>query len=68
LEGVAYGMLLTEYAGDQMVFNGLWNYYKDNRNNNGVMNWKINGCSGILGQNGGTDADLECSYSKNKLL
>ncbi|NJM80013.1 MAG: T9SS type A sorting domain-containing protein [Flavobacterium sp.] len=62
-EGVAYGMLLTVYKADKVTFDGLWNYYKDNRNGNGVMNWKINGCSGTVGQNGATDAELDAAMA-----
>ena len=62
-EGVAYGMLLTSYATDKAIFDGLWNYYKDNRNANGIMNWKINGCSGVIGNNGATDAELDAAMS-----
>jgi endo-1,4-beta-D-glucanase Y len=62
-EGIGYGMLLTVYAGDRTIFDGLWNYYKDNRNTNGVMNWKIDGCSGVLGQNGATDAELDVAMA-----
>ena len=62
-EGVAYGMLLTVYKADKVTFDGLWNYYKDNRNGNGVMNWKIGGCSGTIGQNGATDAELDAAMA-----
>jgi endoglucanase len=62
-EGIAYGMLLTAYKADKVIFDGLWNYYKDNRNGNGVMNWKINGCSGTIGQNGATDAELDAAMA-----
>ncbi len=62
-EGIGYGMLLSAYAGDKTLFDGLWNYYKDNRNGNGVMNWKINGCSGTNGANGATDADLDAAMA-----
>lgn len=62
-EGIAYGMLLTVYKADKVTFDGLWNYYKDNRNGNGVMNWKINGCSGTSGQNGATDAELDAAMA-----
>jgi endo-1,4-beta-D-glucanase Y len=62
-EGIGYGMLLTAYKGDQTIFDGLWNYYKDNRNSNGVMNWKINGCSGTIGDNGATDAELDVAMA-----
>jgi endoglucanase len=62
-EGIGYGMLLTAYKGDKTTFDGLWNYYKDNRNGNGVMNWKINGCSGTNGQNGATDAEVDAAMA-----
>lgn len=62
-EGIAYGMLLSAYKGDKTLFDGLWLYYKDNVNGNGVMNWKINGCSGTIGQNGATDAELDAAMA-----
>ena len=62
-EGIAYGMLLSAYAGDRTLFDGLWNYYKDNRNSNGVMNWKINGCSGAIGYNGATDSEVDAAMA-----
>jgi endo-1,4-beta-D-glucanase Y len=62
-EGIGYGMLLSAYAGDKTLFDGFWNYYKDNRNGNGVMNWKINGCSGTIGSNGATDADIDAAMA-----
>lgn len=62
-EGIAYGMLLSAYMGDKVHFDGFWLYYKDNVNSNGVMNWKINGCSGTLGQNGATDAELDAAFA-----
>lgn len=62
-EGIAYGMLLTVYKADKVTFDGLWQYYKDNRNGNGVMNWKINGCSGVNGQNGATDAEVDAAMA-----
>jgi endo-1,4-beta-D-glucanase Y len=62
-EGIGYGMLLAAYASDRTLFDGLWNYYKDNRNGNGVMNWKINGCSGVAGANGATDADEDAAMA-----
>lgn len=63
-EGIAYTMLLAAYAADQDVFDGLWAYYKINRNGNGVMNWKINGCNnGTIGQNGATDAELDAAMA-----
>lgn len=62
-EGIAYGMLLAVYADDKDLYDGLWAYYQANKNGNGVMNWKINGCSGVSGANGATDAELDVAMS-----
>lgn len=62
-EGIAYGMLLSAYAADKNLFDRLWTYYKANSNGRGVMNWKINGCSGASGQNGATDAELDAAMA-----
>jgi endo-1,4-beta-D-glucanase Y len=62
-EGIGYGMLLAVYATDKELFDGLWLYYKDNVNSNGVMNWKINGCSGTNSPNGATDAELDVAFA-----
>lgn len=62
-EGIAYGMLLAAYAADRPVFDGLWLYYKDFRNRNGVMHWKISGCNSVVGQNGATDAEVDAAMA-----
>jgi endo-1,4-beta-D-glucanase Y len=62
-EGIAYGMLLSAYAADQSLFNKLWAYYKGNANGNNIMNWEINGCSGVIGSNGATDAELDAAMA-----
>jgi len=62
-EGIAYGMLLSVYAGDKALFDGLWAYYKAKSNNNGVMNWKINGCNNATGTGGATDAELDAAMA-----
>ncbi|MFN6946194.1 MAG: glycosyl hydrolase family 8, partial [Cytophagaceae bacterium] len=62
-EGIAYGMLLAVYAADKALFDGLWAYYKANSNGNGIMHWRINGCSGVSGANGATDAELDASMA-----
>lgn len=62
-EGIGYGMLIAAYAADKALFDGLWAYYKTNSNNNGLMNWKIGGCSGASGSNGATDADLDAAMA-----
>ena len=63
-EGIAYGMLIAVYAGDKDLFDRLWAFYKNNMNGNGVMNWKISGCSNsTLGYNGATDAELDAAMA-----
>ena len=62
-EGIAYGMLLSAYMADKTLFDGFWLYYKDNVNSNKVMNWKIGGCSGTIGYNGATDAELDAAFA-----
>lgn len=62
-EGIAYGMLLSVYANDKELFDGLWLYYQDFVNANGVMNWKIDGCTTVIGNNGATDAELDAAYA-----
>lgn len=61
-EGVAYGMLLSAYAGDKPLFDDLWAYYKKFRNGNGVMNWRIQNC-GVKGANGASDAELDVAMA-----
>lgn len=62
-EGIAYGMILAAYAADKNLFDGLWQYYKSFRNANGVMNWKISGCSSVIGTGGATDAELDAAIA-----
>jgi hypothetical protein len=62
-EGIAYGMLLSAYAGDKPLFDNLWKYYRNNTNGQGVMNWEINGCTGAVGANGATDAELDAAMA-----
>jgi len=58
-EGIGYGMLLSVAIGDREVFDGLWKYYGEHRNGNGVMNWRQAVCGGQTGGNGASDADLD---------
>ncbi len=63
-EGIGYGMLLTAYYGDKTAFDGLWQYYQVHTNANGLMDFKIQGCTSTrLGQNGATDADLDVAFA-----
>ncbi|MDP4103306.1 MAG: glycosyl hydrolase family 8 [Bacillota bacterium] len=65
-EGIGYGMLIMVCMDNaenntRPKFDKLWAYYKKFRDSNGLMNWKIDGFSGIAsdGQTGATDADLD---------
>lgn len=72
-EGIAYGMLIMVYMDNstnntQSCFDKLWNYYKLNMNNNGVMNWKVNAFTGQVtsgsgNANGATDAELDVAQA-----
>ena len=63
-EGIAYGMLIAAYVADKDLFDGLWKYYKDNSNGNGVMNWKIAGCTNnAVGDNGASDAEVDAAMA-----
>lgn len=64
-EGIAYGMLMTAYAGEKANFDGLWAYYKRfDTDGNGIMDWGVNnnGCT-IVGSNGATDAELDVAWA-----
>jgi endo-1,4-beta-D-glucanase Y len=60
-EGIAYGMLLSVGIGDRAVFDGLWQFYENRRNGNGVMNWRFAVCGGQTDANGASDADLDAA-------
>ena len=67
-EGIGYGMLVMVYMDNatnntQPKFDKLWNYYKQWRNGNGVMHWKIRGFSNVQEQNGATDAELDAAIA-----
>jgi endo-1,4-beta-D-glucanase Y len=62
-EGIAYGMLLSVAIGDKPAFDGLWQYYRERRNGNGVMNWLHAPCGGEIGGNGASDADLDAAMA-----
>jgi len=56
-------MLLAVYAGDQNILNRLWQFYKDNSNERGIMHWKTFGCNSNNGQNGATDAEVDAAMA-----
>lgn len=69
-EGIGYGMLIMVYMDNtanntQEKFDKLWQTYQNNYDGNGLMNWKINGYSGISGdgQNGATDGDIDVALA-----
>ena len=62
-EGIGYGMLMAAYTADSALLNGLWKYYKRFPDANGLMNWKINGCTSATGYNAATDAELDAAMA-----
>lgn len=67
-EGIAYGMLIMVCVDNavnktQEKFDKLWRYYKKFKDNQGVMNWKIDGFSNVAtdGQGAATDAELDAA-------
>jgi endo-1,4-beta-D-glucanase Y len=61
-EGIGYGMLLAASWEDQATFDGLWQYYQDHKNTNGLMSWK-GSCSGSDEPGAATDADLDAAMA-----
>jgi endo-1,4-beta-D-glucanase Y len=65
-EGIAYGMLLAVYMGDQSLFDDLWKYeqtplYQDD---NGLMHWYISADGQtVRGSFGATDADEDMAFA-----
>jgi endo-1,4-beta-D-glucanase Y len=63
-ESIGYGMLLTVIHDEQPIFDGLWQYYKNNRDSHGLMHWRRSGCEGAQsGDNAATDADLDAAMA-----
>ncbi len=60
-EGIGYGMILAAYAADKNLFDGFLQYYKDYSDANSLMNWKVNGCTGVIGSGAASDADLDAA-------
>ena len=60
-EGIGYGMLLSAYAADKILFDGLWAYYKKFKDSNGLMNWKVQGCNSLNQTGAASDADLDAA-------
>lgn len=67
-EGIGYGMLIMVYMDNsqnntQAKFDKLWRYYNSFLNTQGLMNWKIDGFSGVAGQNAATDAEVDVAVA-----
>ncbi len=64
-EGIAYGMLLAANFDDRAVFDGLWQYYSDHLDANGLMNWATSLCEapGNNNANAATDAELDATMA-----
>lgn len=63
-EGIGYGMLLAVSFNDRKTFDNLWAYYKAARNTHGLMNWKMNACTGnYYDANGASDGDLDTAMA-----
>jgi endo-1,4-beta-D-glucanase Y len=62
-EGIGYGMLLSALNGDKTLFDGLWKFYTDHLDNDGLMNWSLGICDapGNNMANAATDADLDAA-------
>jgi endo-1,4-beta-D-glucanase Y len=61
-EGIAYGMLLSAYAGDKPLFDALWQFYKAS-STNGIMDWKWSNCTGKNQSGGATDAEFDAAMA-----
>jgi endo-1,4-beta-D-glucanase Y len=62
-EGVAYGMLIAVYHGDQALFDGLFEYAKARFDGNGLMHWKINSEGRVAGAGAASDADEDMAIA-----
>lgn len=69
-EGIGYGMLIMVYMDNatnntQAKFDKLWKYYNSYLNSNGLMNWKIDGFTGVAsdGKNAATDAEVDVAVA-----
>jgi len=63
--GIGYGMLLAAAMADQPLFDGLWKYYQDHLDKNGLMNKTTGKCDapGNNSSNAATDGDLDTTMA-----
>jgi len=58
-QGIAYGMLLSVAMADQSLFDGLWKFYQDHLDKNGLMNATTAKCEAPGNNNAGAQADAD---------
>ena len=58
-QGIAYGMLLSVAMADQSLFDGLWKFYQDHLDKNGLMNAATAKCEPPGNNNAGAQADAD---------
>ena len=64
-EGIAYGMMLAVYMGDQPLFDELWKYEQLFVDEHGLMNWEIDadGIQILGGGGAASDADEDMAWA-----
>jgi endo-1,4-beta-D-glucanase Y len=62
-EGIAYGMLLAVYAGDQPSFDKFWQYSQIHLDSNGLMHWYIGPGGETLGTGAASDSDEDIAFA-----
>ncbi len=64
-QAIAFGMLLSVAMSDQVLFDGLWKYYQDHLDKNGLMNWTTSKCEAPGNNNAfaATGADLDATMA-----
>lgn len=65
-EGIAYGLLIAVYMGDQSLFDQLWKYEQTVLGKNGLMDWYILANGKDRGPNGSgaaSDADEDMAWA-----
>ena len=64
VEGIGFGMLLSAYAADREVFDGLFDFYKSKQSAsaNQMMAWQVS-CDGTMDGGSATDGDIDVAFS-----
>jgi len=62
-EGIAYGMLISVYMGDQDTFDKLWQYEQKHLGKNGLMEWEIGPNGDTIGSGAASDGDVDMAFA-----